>query len=81
MCSAQRQREASDVGRSRRVPVDNVHADRSKSRAAGPTPLAMKDERGALQAHAWIERHGQLVIGNVPNLAGFTELPSVGKLV
>jgi hypothetical protein len=41
----------------------------------------MKNQRGALQAHAWIESQGQVVIGNVPDLALFTELPSGGELV
>jgi hypothetical protein len=41
----------------------------------------MKNQRGAFQAHAWIESQGQVVIGNVPDLAGFTELPSAGELV
>ena len=81
MRAARREREASDPGKSRRVPADGVHDDRSKSRAAGPTPLGMKDERGALQAHAWIESQGEVVIGNVPDLALFTELPSAGELV
>jgi hypothetical protein len=41
----------------------------------------MKDERDALRAHAWIESQGQVVIGKLPDLAGFTELPSAGELV
>jgi hypothetical protein len=41
----------------------------------------MKNERGALQAHAWIESQGQVVIGKLPDLAMFTELPSAGELV
>jgi hypothetical protein len=41
----------------------------------------MKNDRGALQAHAWIESEGRVVIGKLPDLAMFTELPSAGKLI
>jgi hypothetical protein len=41
----------------------------------------MKDQQGALQAHAWIESRGQVVIGKVPDLASFKELPSACELV
>jgi hypothetical protein len=41
----------------------------------------MKNQRGAFQAHAWIESQGQVVIGNVPDLTLFTELPSAGELM
>jgi hypothetical protein len=41
----------------------------------------MKNQRGALQAHACVESQGQVVIGNVPDLSLFTELPSAGELV
>jgi hypothetical protein len=41
----------------------------------------MKDQRGEFQAHAWIESQGRVVIGDVPDLALFTELPSAGELI
>jgi hypothetical protein len=49
-----------------------------------PTVLrigVMKDQRGEFQAHAWIESQGRVVIGDVPDLASFTELPSAGELI
>jgi hypothetical protein len=41
----------------------------------------MKSQQGALQAHAWVESHGRVVIGKLPDLAQFTELPSAGELI
>ena len=34
-----------------------------------------KDERGALQAHAWVEVHGNVVVGALPDLNRFERLP------
>jgi len=34
-----------------------------------------KNEQGQLEAHAWIESQGKIVIGNMQDLARFTELP------
>jgi Transglutaminase-like superfamily len=41
-----------------------------------------KNEAGALQAHAWVESRGRIVIGASPELFRYTRLPSVeGKLL
>lgn len=34
-----------------------------------------KDQGGRLQAHAWVESQGRVVIGNVRDLSRFTPLP------
>jgi hypothetical protein len=36
-----------------------------------------KGQRGDLQAHAWVESHGSIVIGNLSNLSHFTTMPSL----
>jgi Transglutaminase-like superfamily len=36
-----------------------------------------KAEKGGLQAHAWIEHNGNIVMGNLPELAIYTPLPSI----
>ncbi len=33
-----------------------------------------KNERGAFQAHAWVERQGRILIGNSPQLSRYTPL-------
>lgn len=33
---------------------------------------------GKLEAHAWLENQGKVVIGNLPNLSDFTTLPALG---
>jgi hypothetical protein len=41
-----------------------------------------KNEAGALQAHAWLESRGRIVIGASPELFRYTRLPSIeGKLL
>lgn len=35
----------------------------------------LKDEVGQLQAHAWVESHGRIVIGGIGDLARYTPLP------
>lgn len=35
-----------------------------------------KGEEGQLEAHAWVESQGQIVIGGLSNLSSFTPLPS-----
>jgi hypothetical protein len=35
-----------------------------------------KGERGQLEAHAWVENQGQVVIGYLGNLSRFTPMPS-----
>lgn len=37
-----------------------------------------KGEEGQLEAHAWVESQGQIVIGGLSNLSSFTPLPSFG---
>lgn len=37
-----------------------------------------KGEEGRLEAHAWVESQGQIVIGALSNLSNFTPLPSFG---
>ncbi|MBT5872066.1 MAG: lasso peptide biosynthesis B2 protein [Candidatus Latescibacteria bacterium] len=39
-----------------------------------------KEEGGRLEAHAWIEYQGEIVLGAVEDLARFTEFPSLGKI-
>jgi Transglutaminase-like superfamily len=36
-----------------------------------------KGETGKLEAHAWIEYQGHIIIGNLPNLSHFMPLPSL----
>ncbi|MDJ0736676.1 MAG: lasso peptide biosynthesis B2 protein [Nostocaceae cyanobacterium] len=36
-----------------------------------------KTQRGQLEAHAWVENQGQVVIGNLTDLSRFTPLPSL----
>jgi hypothetical protein len=36
-----------------------------------------KSTQGTLEAHAWVESHGQIVIGNLQDLSRFTPLPSL----
>jgi hypothetical protein len=36
-----------------------------------------KSEAGALEAHAWVEVNGQVIMGNLPDLVRFTPLPSL----
>lgn len=38
-----------------------------------------KGEQGQLQAHAWVESQGQVVIGHLSNLSEFTPLPSLSS--
>ncbi|AFY46591.1 hypothetical protein Nos7524_0685 [Nostoc sp. PCC 7524] len=38
-----------------------------------------KDEAGKLQAHAWIENQGKVVIGYLTNLSSYTPLPSLPR--
>jgi len=37
-----------------------------------------KGQEGQLEAHAWVESQGQVVIGDLSNLSIFTPLPSFG---
>jgi hypothetical protein len=37
-----------------------------------------KGEGGQLEAHAWVESQGQIVIGHLSNLSRFTPLPAFG---
>ncbi len=37
----------------------------------------VKNAKGGLEAHAWVESEGQIVIGNLNNLSIFTALPPV----
>ncbi|HEY9632633.1 MAG TPA: lasso peptide biosynthesis B2 protein [Coleofasciculaceae cyanobacterium] len=37
-----------------------------------------KGEEGQLEAHAWVESQGQIVIGNLSNLSRFTPLSTFG---
>lgn len=39
-----------------------------------------KEASGRLEAHAWIEYQGEIVLGAVEDLARFTEFPSLGKI-
>jgi hypothetical protein len=36
-----------------------------------------KSQEGTLEAHAWIESQGQVVIGDLKELPRFTQLPSL----
>jgi hypothetical protein len=36
-----------------------------------------KDEAGKLQAHAWVESRGRIIIGRLPDLSRFSVLPSL----
>ncbi|NEO91093.1 MAG: lasso peptide biosynthesis B2 protein [Moorea sp. SIO3G5] len=38
-----------------------------------------KGESGQLEAHAWVENQGLVVIGQLPDLTRFKTLPSLGK--
>jgi hypothetical protein len=40
-----------------------------------------KTRAGGLEAHAWVESQGQVVIGELPDLARFAPLPSLEKKV
>ncbi|MBU7583786.1 MAG: lasso peptide biosynthesis B2 protein [Nostoc sp. TH1S01] len=40
----------------------------------------MKGEAGNLEAHAWIETQGKVVIGYLPDLSRFTLLPSLSGI-
>jgi hypothetical protein len=37
----------------------------------------VKTERGELEAHAWVESNGRIVIGNLPDLARYNALPAL----
>ena len=37
----------------------------------------MKTGVGSLLAHAWVESEGRIVVGDLPNLAAYTRLPSL----
>jgi hypothetical protein len=37
-----------------------------------------KGEKGQLEAHAWVESQGEVVIGGLSNLSSFTLLSSLG---
>ena len=39
-----------------------------------------KGEKGQLEAHAWVENQGQVVIGNLADLYRFTPLPSIERV-
>lgn len=39
-----------------------------------------KGESGSLQAHAWLEYHGQIVIGQLQDLSRYIPLPSIEGL-
>ncbi len=39
-----------------------------------------KTEAGKLEAHAWVESQGRVIIGNLPDLSRFTPLPSLEAL-
>ncbi len=36
-----------------------------------------KDSQGRLEAHAWVECEGRVLIGSLPNLTRFVQLPSL----
>jgi hypothetical protein len=36
-----------------------------------------KDEKGKLQAHAWVESRGKIIVGRLPDLSRFSVLPSL----
>jgi Transglutaminase-like superfamily len=36
-----------------------------------------KGEQGQLEAHAWVESYGQIIIGDLKNLGRYTQLPSL----
>jgi hypothetical protein len=36
-----------------------------------------KDENGKLQAHAWVECRGKIIVGRLPDLSRFSVLPSL----
>ncbi|WP_066384674.1 lasso peptide biosynthesis B2 protein [Anabaena sp. CA = ATCC 33047] len=38
-----------------------------------------KDEQGKLEAHAWIENQGKVVIGHLANLSSYKPLPSLPR--
>ncbi|OCQ99480.1 hypothetical protein BCD64_10510 [Nostoc sp. MBR 210] len=40
----------------------------------------VKSEAGNLEAHAWIETQGYVVIGYLPDLSRFTPLPSLARI-
>jgi hypothetical protein len=39
--------------------------------------IGVKNLKGKLEAHAWVENNGEVVIGEVPNLSEFTALPAL----
>jgi hypothetical protein len=42
----------------------------------------IKNEEGELDAHAWVESRGRIVIGDSPHICRYTQLPSVdGELL
>jgi hypothetical protein len=50
------------------------------SRHSYPTTLRLgvaRSPEGRLEAHAWLEHEGDIVIGNLPYLERFTPLPSL----
>jgi hypothetical protein len=38
-----------------------------------------KNERGGLQAHAWVESNGEIVVGGITGLSHFTVLSSTNE--
>jgi len=38
-----------------------------------------KDNRGKLQAHAWVESDGRIVLGNIPGMSRYTTLPPIER--
>jgi hypothetical protein len=50
------------------------------SRCGYPSHLRfgiVKEKEGHLQAHAWVESQGEVVMGDLRNLSEFTPLPSL----
>jgi hypothetical protein len=41
----------------------------------------LKTKEGQLEAHAWVESDGKIVIGNLPDLARYSALPSLPSAV
>jgi hypothetical protein len=41
----------------------------------------LKTKEGQLEAHAWVESDGKIVIGNLPDLARYNALPSLPNAV
>lgn len=40
----------------------------------------IRTQAGQLEAHAWVERCGQILIGDLPNLKDYTTLPALERL-